>query len=49
MILSRKEELELIQLPQGRIAMKKLTYKVFALVASLVALGLAAGAGFDWS
>lgn len=28
--------------------MKKLAYKVFALVASLVALGLAAGAGADW-
>jgi hypothetical protein len=28
--------------------MKKLAYKVFALVASLVALGLAAGATAEW-
>ena len=28
--------------------MKKLAYKVFALLSSLVALGLAAGAGLDW-
>lgn len=28
--------------------MKKLAYKIFALVASLVALGLAAGATTEW-
>lgn len=32
----------------GRITMKKLAYKVFALLSSLVALGLAAGADVTW-
>lgn len=32
----------------GRITMKKLAYKVFALLSSLVALGLAAGASAEW-
>jgi len=31
-----------------RITMKKLAYKVFALLSSLVALGLAAGATVEW-
>jgi hypothetical protein len=49
MLLSRKRSRNKSRFPDRRMLMKKLAYKVFALVASLVALGLAAGAGLDWT